>query len=549
MQYPQQQQQHGMWDSYYNYPGQQPQQQQHMHMQPHMVDNYGMPMDNNWWQQQQQQQQHFSQQQQRPEFSPNFRAPMGMQAPGAWVLRGPKPRNDRRGPGRPRIGPGVPKPGGSPGSDRSIRPRLLSPPPGSYSPFASSELGSPASEVTPGSPSPSGFDPTGRIPDSSVASVVPTPPVGSPSTGPDSKSGTGSKAANANKKRYTCEVCQKRFSTAWYVRVHRKSHSGERPYICHNCGKGFMLPNVLQVHLRKCEKNNPGGTGGAPPGMASSPGNKNKPTPALEGGHDGPPTGPDGLHKTSPLPQQQGFLEGGGGMFNNGNSGAMYNQRYEGTPPMGGVAGMPTPPFMGAGEGGSMYDQYGMGHNPPDLSNPGGGGGPPGYGSSTPNPPTSAYGGPANNVPAHFLANDKPPDKGGGSDQLIPLRGPGGIWACQLCDKKFAHKGSFEAHLKTHPLHKGGGSPYDSINGYFGPTDLPPSPSFSSGIPTPQSSLDSLSCYPPPTMRGSSGNGRGAYSGSDPLSELTATVEAAVPIPDSPPGSSLSHNAAPALIS
>lgn len=544
------------------------------------MDNYGMPMDTNWWQQQQQQQQHFPQQQQpRPEFSPNFRAPMGMQAPGAWVLRGPKPRNDRRGPGRPRIGPGVPKPGGSPGSDRSIRPRLLSPPPGgSYSPFASSELGSPASEVTPGSPSPSGFDPTGRIPGDSSAggSVIPTPPVGSPSTVPDhpvNKSGSGSKAANANKKRYTCEVCQKRFSTAWYVRVHRKSHSGERPYICHNCGKGFMLPNVLQVHLRKCEKNNPGGTGsGGTPGMTSSPGGGKKP-PSLEGGPDGPPVGPpggppqlpDGLHKTSPLPQQQGFLEGGG-MFNNGSGAAMYNQRYDGTSPMGGgVGGMPTPPFLGTpGEGGpagggpgSLYEQYGMGPTS-DMSNPGGvGGGPPGggYSSSTSGtPPTSVpgYGGPGstNSVPAHFLANDKPPDKGGGhhsGDHPLGGRVPGG-------------GGS---RLKTHPLLKTGAGPpgcpnnggFDTpINGYLGhhpSSELPPSPSFSSGIPTPQSSLDSLSCYPPVPIIGR-GPGSGVlsgYSGSDPLSELTATVEAAVPIPDSPPGSSLSHSAAPPLIS
>ena len=74
--------------------------------------------------------------------------------------------------------------------------------------------------------------------------------------GPDGKGSKGGSAA-ANKKRYVCEICQKRFSTAWYVRVHRKSHNGERPYICHNCGKGFMLPNVLQVHLRKCEKTAP----------------------------------------------------------------------------------------------------------------------------------------------------------------------------------------------------------------------------------------------------------------------------------------------------
>ena len=260
-------------------------------------------------------------------------------------------------------------------------------------------------------------------------------------------------------------------------------------------------------------------------------------------------------------------------MFNNG-SGAMYNQRYDGTSPMGGgVGGMPTPPFLGTpGEGGpagsgpgSLYEQYGMAPTP-DMSTPGGGGGPGGYSSSTSGtPPTSmpGYGGPGstNSVPAHFLANDKPPDKGGGHPGDHPLaRGPGGCWACQLCDKKFAHKGSFEAHLKTHPLLKTGAGPpgpasggFDTtINGYLGhpSSELPPSPSFSSGIPTPQSSLDSLSCYPPvPIIRGPGSSMLSGYSGSDPLSELTATVEATVPIPDSPPGSSLSHSAAPPLIS
>jgi uncharacterized Zn-finger protein len=84
----------------------------------------------------------------------------------------------------------------------------------------------------------------------------------------------GKGSGNANKKRFTCEVCQKRFSTAWYVRVHRKSHNGERPYTCDTCGKGFMLPNVLLTHKKKCERQNPG-TGAAssaiPPSATSAP--------------------------------------------------------------------------------------------------------------------------------------------------------------------------------------------------------------------------------------------------------------------------------------
>ena len=243
----------------------------------------------------------------------------------------------------------------------------------------------------------------------------------------------------------------------------------------------------------------------------------------------------------------------------------MYNQRYDGTSPMGGgMGGMPTPPFLDMpGEGGpagngpgSLYEKYSIGPTP-DMSTPGSGGGPGVYSSSTSvAPPNSVPGyvgpGSTNSTPAHFLANDKPPDKGGGQPGDHPhAGGPGGCWACQLCNKKFAHKGSFEAHLKTHSLLKTG-PPGLAGGGYLGHTssELPPSPSFSSGIPTPQSSLDSLSCYPPvPIIRGPGSSMLSGYSRSDPLSELTATVEATVPILDPLPRSSLSHSAAPPLIS
>ena len=497
------------WDNYYNYPGSQQQQQQqqqhqmHMQQQP-MMEGYGMAMDT-WWQNQQMIPGGAGQPAtgpggagtHRPEYNPGFRAPM--QAPGAWMLRGAKPRNDRRGPGRPRIGPG-----GLPKSPRSAG-QLMSPPPGSFSPF-SSDLGSPGSgppsEVTPGSPSPSGFpgDHPGGPPNQVVpSSASPNPPLGGlgdpvvsgpggipppvgpplPSPAPGSKA---AKTANANKKRYTCEVCQKRFSTAWYVRVHRKSHSGERPYICHNCGKGFMLPNVLQVHLRKCEKNNPNSNVSSKKGPQNSGGG---PQPPVSIG--GPPVvvppdhpsdhpNPDNiLHaqataqvaQNSPLPQQ-GFLAEG---YNNGG----YNQRYESsiTASLGGV---PTPPFgVQGGPGGGpppgipgseMYERF---LDPMYRSN---------TGSSD-----------------HFLANDRPPDKGGG---ISPLGG-------NLMPKRYDLK------MNGYSFHHPG------LSGV--PTELPPSPSFSPGIPTPQSSVDSLTCYR------SSGPEVTKLGLTDPLAELTATVE------------------------
>ena len=103
------------------------------------------------------------------------------------------------------------------------------------------------------------------------------------------------------------------------------------------------------------------------------------------------------------------------------------------------------------------------------------------------------------------------------------------------------------------PIGPNGPGPMDTMSGqnYF-TTDLPPSPSFSPGIPTPQSSLDSLSCFTPasrpsalgPVLIGLDVESGIHHIGRDPLSELTATVEAAVPLmshhgsgchPDSPP--------------
>ena len=673
---PQQQPQQQIWDGYgYNYPGQQ---QQHMHMQQQpglMENNYGMSMnpDAAWWQQQQQQQQQELQQQPpqppqpqqhpmtRPDYSSNFRAPPsigGLQAPGSWMLRGPRPRNDRRGPGRPRIGPGKV---GSPAVvtdsmiTRHLRPRLMSPPPGSggfsISPFSTGpggEMGSPspagASDggPTPGSPSPSGFDhhpagipgmPGGPRPDGlptnppGGVSMIPSPPVGSPSANPDVPTGpaflekggkSGSK--NANKKRYHCEICGKKFSTAWYVRVHRKSHSGERPYICHNCGKGFMLPNVLQVHLRKCEKNNPGGTGAGPnaPGAANNPPSKNPnagrggppggPPVSLPNGPIGPQSalgvldpgpngtsgpGPDGqisqdMPQSSPagLPQQ-GFLEVAGGFnVNNGGSNTgpnqLYNQRYD----MGIPGGMPTPPFhpMGGGEP-PMFEQFLSDQQMYSSSNSSSGsvGGPGGYNAVavagvTPSgigSPGGGAGDPRGNVPAHFLANDRPRDEGGGflrslamtipscdmcgsgegsptCSKCAPLHPTNKILVCTLCDKRFALKALFDAHVKSHQtaLLRGQHPVGTNCNGGSGPggltdtvvghnyftTELPPSPSFSPGIPTPQSSLDSLSCFATasrpsigPLLSGYDAES-GTRIGRDPLSELTATVEATVPL-------------------
>ena len=155
--------------------------------------------------------------------------------------------------------------------------------------------GNPIMNIPPGliDGPPGGGPPTG-------ASSGPNGPPGPRPPSSSKSSRSSSSSSNANKKRYHCEICQKRFSTAWYVRVHRKSHNGERPYVCRNCGKGFMLPNVLQVHMRKCEKTN---AVGVPTSISGGPGGQ---PPHHIGGPHGPPPHhpmhPFGLPGGPPVP-------------------------------------------------------------------------------------------------------------------------------------------------------------------------------------------------------------------------------------------------------
>ena len=418
MQYPNQQQ---MWDNFYSsqpdehnggarYPGP---------MSPHM----GME---GWWQG------GGGAPHLGPDMGPYRMGSPGMPpVPGPWAMRGPRPRGERRGPGRPRL---------TSKGERGARPRNPSGP--GASPFFPGPDGLPPDMM--GSPGE-----MKRGPGRPKAMMDPNAP---------KEPGT---TKNGNKKRYTCEVCQKRFSTAWYVRVHRRSHNGERPYVCNNCGKGFMLPNVLQVHLRKCEKNNPpsggsvGGTG--PQGLipvaprqsdlvtAQAP--VQTTSPGLAG--TAPPS--FGFPDPAGIPQSQNQPFPGMGAF---------NQRYMGgmTPPH--MTGQTSyAPNLGQDIPLSQQQQF-----PPDHPAHGGayGGMPdhPRLDNPSPNnhqfspiysptslPPTSE------SSEHHFLANDKPRDKGGtpsphGTTSSDPPT------YCGTCDINFEDKTAAEEHHKTHrPFH------------------------------------------------------------------------------------------------
>lgn len=51
------------------------------------------------------------------------------------------------------------------------------------------------------------------------------------------------------RKLYKCDLCDRSFLRKTSIKVHRKSHTGEKPYSCNHCSKAFSEKKKLNNHI------------------------------------------------------------------------------------------------------------------------------------------------------------------------------------------------------------------------------------------------------------------------------------------------------------
>ncbi|KAJ8871079.1 hypothetical protein PR048_027383 [Dryococelus australis] len=50
-------------------------------------------------------------------------------------------------------------------------------------------------------------------------------------------------------KQWECDVCCKLFTTKYFLKKHKRLHTGEMPYACGTCGKTFTFQQSYHKHL------------------------------------------------------------------------------------------------------------------------------------------------------------------------------------------------------------------------------------------------------------------------------------------------------------